>query len=133
MAGPSCWASCKRATPTARSAWRGTPKKSSGRSTPSTIPPSPNSSWDASASISKTLTVRPRPARLGRTIARWANQIVAWHRSRVSNGPTEAVNNLIKRVKRIAFGFRNFANYRIRSLLYAGRPNWALLATITPR
>lgn len=24
-------------------------------------------------------------------------------------------------------------NYRIRTLLYAGRPNWALLATITPR
>ena len=43
------------------------------------------------------------------------------------------MNNLIKRVKRIAFGFRNFANYRIRSLLYAGRPDWALLATITPR
>ncbi len=66
-------------------------------------------------------------------VARWAHQIAAWHRSRVSNGPTEAVNNLIQRVKRIAFGFRNFANYRIRSLLYAGRPNWALLATITPR
>ena len=43
------------------------------------------------------------------------------------------MNNLIKRVKRIAFGFRRFANYRIRSLLYAGRPNWALLATVTPR
>ena len=24
-------------------------------------------------------------------------------------------------------------NYRVRSLLYAGRPNWDLLATITPR
>ena len=75
----------------------------------------------------------PETRQLGRTIARWAHQIVAWHRARVSNGPTEAVNNLIKRVKRIAFGFRNFANYRIRSLLYAGRPDWALLATITPR
>ncbi len=52
----------------------------------------------------------PETRRLGRTIARGAHQIVAWHRSRVSNGPTEAVNNLIKRVKRIAFGFRNFAN-----------------------
>ncbi|WP_419946969.1 ISL3 family transposase [Candidatus Poriferisodalis sp.] len=70
---------------------------------------------------------------LGRTIARWTQHIVAWHRARVSNGPTEALNNLIKRVKRIAFGFRSFANYRIRSLLYAGKPNWALLATITPR
>ena len=39
---------------------------------------------------------------------------------------------LIKRVKRVAFGFTNFANYRIRALLYAGEPNWALLDTLTP-
>ena len=32
------------------------------------------------------------------------------------------VNNLIKRVKRTAFGFRRFANYRIRALLYADKP-----------
>ena len=32
-----------------------------------------------------------------------------------------------------AFGFRSFRNYRIRALLYAGKPNWDLLATITPR
>ena len=41
-------------------------------------------------------------------------------------------NNLIKRVKRAAFGFTNFDNYRIRALLYAGKPNWALLETLTP-
>ena len=69
---------------------------------------------------------------LGRTLRRWRNEIAAWHASHVSNGPTEAVNNLIKRVKRAAFGFTSFRNYRVRSLLYAGRPNWALLATITP-
>ena len=69
---------------------------------------------------------------LGRAIARWRDQIIAWHRSHVSNGPTEAVNNLVKRVKRVAFEMRNFAHYRIRSLLYAGKPNWALLDTITP-
>jgi len=50
----------------------------------------------------------------------------------VSNGPTEAANNLIKRIKRIGFGFRRFANYRIRVLLYAGRPNWDLLNTVNP-
>ena len=43
---------------------------------------------------------------------------------------TEAANNLIKRVKRAAFGFTNFDNYRIRALLYAGKPNWALLETV---
>lgn len=42
------------------------------------------------------------------------------------------MNNLAKRIKRVAFGFRSFVNFRIRALLYAGRPNWALLASITP-
>ena len=31
----------------------------------------------------------------------------------VPNGPTEATNDLIKRIKRIGFGFCNFENYRI--------------------
>jgi transposase len=75
----------------------------------------------------------PEVRSLGRTLLRWKDQIVAWHQAHVTNGPTEAANNLIKRVKRIAFGFRRFRNYRIRALLYAGRPNWNLLATITPR
>ena len=33
----------------------------------------------------------------------------------------------------VAFGFTRFRNYRVRVLLYAGKPNWDLLATITPR
>jgi transposase len=70
---------------------------------------------------------------LGRTLIRWKNQIAAWHRSHVTNGPTEAANNLIKRIKRVAFGFTRFRNYRVRVLLYAGKPNWALLATLIPR
>ena len=70
---------------------------------------------------------------LARTLIRWKDQIVAWHKVKLTNGPTEAANNLIKRVKRTAFGFRSFANYRIRSLLYAGKPDWSLLATIAPR
>ncbi len=76
---------------------------------------------------------KPRAIQLGRTIARWATQILNWHHSAVTNGPTEGLNNLIKRIKRAAFGFRNFAHYRIRALLNAGRPNWKLLTTITPR
>jgi hypothetical protein len=75
----------------------------------------------------------PEVRSLGRTIVRWKAQIAAWHQAHDSNGPTEAANNLIKRIKRIAFGFRRFLNYRIRALLYAGRPNWNLLATVTPR
>ena len=74
----------------------------------------------------------PRPEKLGRTISRWCAQITNGHISKVTNGPTEALNNLIKRIKRAAFGFRNFSNYRIRALLYAGRPDWDLLASVTP-
>ena len=70
--------------------------------------------------------------KLGRTIARWTPQICNWHISKLTSGPTEALNNLIKRIKRAAFRFRNFANYRIRALLYAGKPNWDLLASVPP-
>jgi transposase len=70
---------------------------------------------------------------LGGTLKRWKEQILAWHRSQVTNGPTEAANNLIKRVKRAAFGMRKFRNYRIRALLYAGKPDWSLLGAVTPR
>ena len=69
---------------------------------------------------------------LGRTLKRWKTQISNWYPSRVSNGPTEAANNLLKRVKCFGFGFTNFKNYRIRALLYAGKPNWNLLSTLTP-
>lgn len=58
----------------------------------------------------------PELHRLGRTIAAWQDQLLAYF----SNGPTEAVNLLIKRVKRVGFGFRNFANYRLRLLLHCG-------------
>ena len=69
----------------------------------------------------------PEIRRLGRTITKWRHQIAEWHQARFTNGPTEAVNNLIKRVKRVAFGITNWTNYRTRSLLYAGKPNWSLL------
>lgn len=75
----------------------------------------------------------PEVRSLGRTLARWFEEITAWHRAFVTNGPTEAVNNLIKRIKRIGFGFRSFAHYRIRVLLYAGRPDWSLLDSVVPR
>ncbi len=43
--------------------------------------------------------------RLGRTIWRWRHQISNWHTARVTNAATEAANNLVKRVKRAAFGY----------------------------
>jgi hypothetical protein len=31
----------------------------------------------------------------------------------------------------MAFGMRRFRNYRLRALLYAGRPNWTFLDNLT--
>jgi transposase len=75
----------------------------------------------------------PEVQKLGRTIRQWFTKITNFHLARVSNGPTESLNNLIKRIKRIGFGFRNFENYRIRALLYAGKPNWRVLGSIVVR
>jgi len=75
----------------------------------------------------------PEVQKLGRTLRRWFDKICNYHIAKVTNGPTEALNNLIKRIKRIGFGFRNFENYRIRALLYAGRPNWRVLGSIVVR
>jgi transposase len=76
--------------------------------------------------IGRDFTDREMPfgaCRLGRTIARWTAQIVAWNRSHVTNGPTEAVNNLAKRIKRVAFGLLNSRHHRVRCLLYADKPD----------
>jgi hypothetical protein len=101
----------------------------------STTTPTPSSQPRGSPRSPATSPTRRCPfevRRLGRTIAKWATQSIAWHQSHVSNGPTEATNNLVKRVKRTAFGFRRFEHYRIRALLYGGKPNWSLLDQLTP-
>jgi transposase len=35
---------------------------------------------------------------LGKTLRSWPNVILAWHTSGVTNGPTESMNDLIKRI-----------------------------------
>jgi transposase len=60
-------------------------------------------------------------SRLARTVRAWEAEVLAWHATDgCSNGPTEPVNLLIKKVKRVGHGFRNFANYRLRLLLHRG-------------
>jgi transposase len=63
----------------------------------------------------------PELSRLARTVRAWEAEILAFHTTNgCSNGPTEAVNLLIKKVKRVGHGFRNFTNYRLRLLLHCG-------------
>lgn len=73
----------------------------------------------------------PEIQKLGHTLAKWFTPICNYHLAHHSNGITEAMNNLIKRIKRIGFGFTNFNNYQTRVLLYAGKPHWKTLNSIT--
>jgi len=63
----------------------------------------------------------PELHRLARTLDTWSDELLAYFTTGgISNGPTEAINLLIKRIKRVGFGFRNFRNYRLRLLLHCG-------------
>ncbi len=61
---------------------------------------------------------------LGRTLTRWRTEILNHHTTGASNGPTEALNLVIKKVKRAGHGFRRFDHYRLRCLLHAGGVTW---------
>src|SRR5215207_1732597 len=65
----------------------------------------------------------PDLERLGRTIARWETPILRWHRTRLTNASTEGTNLIIKNIKRLGFGFRNFKNYRLRLPPRCGAPS----------
>ncbi|BBD70632.1 transposase [Nostoc commune NIES-4072] len=60
------------------------------------------------------------PKSLG-TIVRWFGEIVGYFDGRTTSGAVEGINNKLKLIKRLGYGFRNFNNFRLRSLL-----NWHL-------
>jgi len=63
----------------------------------------------------------PELHRLASTIDSWRDELLAYFDTGgISNGPTEAMNLLIKKVKRTGHGFRNFDNYRLRLILHCG-------------
>jgi transposase len=76
----------------------------------------------------------PELERLARTVTRWETPILRWHRTGLTNAATEGTNLIVKNVKRLGFGFRNFQNYRLRLLLRCGAP-WQhhRVASIRPR
>ncbi len=53
------------------------------------------------------------------TIIRWFAEIIAYFDNGTTSGVVEGINNKLKLIKRSAYGFRNFENFRIRCLL-----NW---------
>lgn len=58
--------------------------------------------------------------RLGTTLTRWRTEILNHHRTGDSNGPTESMNLLVKKIKRSGCGFTNFKHYRLRVLAHCG-------------
>ena len=53
------------------------------------------------------------------TMIRWFGEIVGYFDGRTTSGTVEGINNQVKLIKWLGYGFRNFNNFRLRSLL-----NW---------
>jgi transposase len=66
----------------------------------------------------------PEIRSLGHTLESWRTEILAYHDTGASNGPTEGLNLCVKKIKRCGHGFRSFDHYRLRVLLHAGGINW---------
>jgi transposase len=92
---------------------------STSRSARSTTP-SPSGGGTIAEKILDTLHTCPilEVKRLGKNLRRWREEILAYTGG-VANGGTEAINGVIEKTRRLAHGFRNFTNYRIRTLLAA--------------
>ncbi len=56
---------------------------------------------------------------LAKTLWKWSTEILNYFKTGLTNARTEGFNNLAKVIKRRAYGYRNFENYR-RRILCAG-------------
>lgn len=56
------------------------------------------------------------------TLHNWKDSILNYFDERLSNGFAEGLNNSLQLLKRRAFGFRNFFNFRLRALLLHSIP-----------
>jgi transposase len=65
--------------------------------------------------------LRAELRRLAKMLRRWMTQILNLHRTGASNGPVEAMNLLIKQVKRSGRGLSQLRQLRLRILLAGGR------------
>ncbi|HEY6378608.1 MAG TPA: transposase [Candidatus Dormibacteraeota bacterium] len=57
-----------------------------------------------------------------------SEQLACFATGGLSNGPTEATNLLIEKVRRVGHGYRNLDNYRLRLLLYCA-VDWQIPVT----
>jgi transposase len=52
------------------------------------------------------------------TIRNWFGEIISYFERRTTNGVVEVINNKLKLIKRRGYGFRNFRNFWVRSMLF---------------
>ncbi|OKH54122.1 ISL3 family transposase [Calothrix sp. HK-06] len=64
--------------------------------------------------LSKAKTYFPKS---NNTFIRWFDEIIAYFDNGTTSGTVEGINNKIKLIKRSAYGFKNFENFRVRCLL----------------
>ena len=53
---------------------------------------------------------------LRKTLMKWRHEILAYFETKLTNARTEGFNNKAKLIKRRAYGYRSFKNYRLRLL-----------------
>jgi transposase len=58
----------------------------------------------------------PEIKTLRRTLIKWSSEILAYFETPITNATTEGFNNKAKVIKRRAYGYRSFKNYRLRLL-----------------
>jgi len=51
------------------------------------------------------------------TLRNWFSEITAYFETRTTSGVVEGINNRLKLIKRMGYGFRNFDNFRLRCLM----------------
>jgi transposase len=62
-------------------------------------------------------TTPPEMQALGSMLTGWGEEILSYFTTRVTQGVVEGKNHRAKVIQRQAYGYRNFANYRLRLLL----------------
>lgn len=81
----------------------------------------PNAGWAKRLLIKLTDTLAhsklPELNTLRRTLMSWMEEILNYFENKLTNARTEGYNNVAKQVQKRAYGFKNFANYRLK-LLY---------------
>jgi transposase len=52
-----------------------------------------------------------------KTIENWLEEITSYFFNRTTSGVVEGINNKLKLIKRLGYGFRNFENFKLRCLM----------------